>query len=70
MFLLEFIFCFQFVGKEIVNDFMADKWQKVEKIEEKVNEYTMYLRWKVSSMYEEIDFIFIGNSCISSLVLQ
>lgn len=28
---------------------MADKWQKINKVEEKVNEYTMYLRWKVSN---------------------
>lgn len=48
-FSLHLIFCFQLIGKEVVNDFMADKWQKINKVEEKVNEYTMYLRWKVSN---------------------
>lgn len=46
---LQSIFFFQLIGKEVVNDFMADKWQKINKVDEKVNEYTMYLRWKVSN---------------------
>lgn len=49
-FSLQSIFCFQLIGKEVVNDFMADKWQKTNREEEKVNEYTMYLRWKVSNL--------------------
>lgn len=48
-FSLQSIFSFQLIGKEVVNDFMADKWQKINKVDKKVNEYTMYLRWKVSN---------------------
>lgn len=39
---------FQLVGQEMVNGLMTDKWRKIETVGEKVNKYTMYLRWKKS----------------------
>lgn len=40
---------FQLVGQEIVNNFKCDKWRTIITNGEKVNKYTMYLRWKVGS---------------------
>uniref|UniRef100_A0A1B6FJ27 Peptidase C1A papain C-terminal domain-containing protein n=1 Tax=Cuerna arida TaxID=1464854 RepID=A0A1B6FJ27_9HEMI len=39
---------FEMVGQEMVNGLMTDKWRKIDNKGEKVNKYTMYLRWKKS----------------------
>nr|AZG05361.1 digestive cysteine proteinase 1 [Matsumurasca onukii] len=39
---------FTLVGQEIVNNFKCDKWRSIITHGEKVNKYTMYLRWKKS----------------------
>lgn len=40
---------FEMIGEEVVNGLMTEKWRKIEKYgDQKVNKYTMYLRWKKS----------------------
>ncbi|XP_054277059.1 digestive cysteine proteinase 1-like isoform X1 [Macrosteles quadrilineatus] len=40
---------FEMIGQEVVNGLMTEKWRKIEKFgDEKLNKYTMYLRWKKS----------------------
>ncbi|KAG8297009.1 hypothetical protein J6590_044662 [Homalodisca vitripennis] len=39
---------FEMVGQEMINGLMTDKWRKIDNKGEKVNKYTMYLRWKKS----------------------
>ncbi|XP_075210581.1 C1 family peptidase 26-29-p [Lycorma delicatula] len=44
---------FKSLGTEIVNGMTCDVWGKEETIEEKVNNYTMFLMWKKSANSEE-----------------
>ncbi|XP_046739827.1 digestive cysteine proteinase 1 [Diprion similis] len=44
----------EFIGEEIINGLHCEKWRRVETFGEKVNKYTLWIRYKKSPKYPQV----------------